>query len=171
MDSPTVLSGLNPYIVPMHNPPPVRFAVVPSRLLPLALWLLWLFGVVVLGAWCLGVVRLSWRHGLPWAALFLTAGFAMQFMRMARAGELGWNGLTWVWNDPGRQPQEGVVLLQLDWQRGMLLRFAPSAGPGHWILIQQSMQPGSWRDLRRAVHSFQRQRPVTAPDAALAGRS
>ena len=155
----------------MHNPPPVRFAVVPSHLVPRALWLLWLCGAVALGVWCLVVDRLSWRHGLPWGALCLTAGVAAQFMRASRAGEIGWNGLAWVWNDPLGQPQEGAVTAQLDWQRGMLLRFVPLEGPSHWLLVRQSMQPGSWRDLRRAVHFPRAQLQTAGPGAAIAGPS
>lgn len=155
----------------MHNPPPVRYAVQPSRLVPAALWLLWVAGVVVLGVWCLVVDQRSWRHWLPWGGLLLTAGFALHFARASRAGELGWNGLAWVWHDPHGEPQEGAVTVHLDWQRGMLIRFLPFVGPAQWVLVRQSMQPGSWSDLRRAAHAPQRQRSTPGPDVALPGSS
>ena len=151
----------------MHNPPPVRYAVSPSHLVPVALCLLWVSGAVVLAVWCIAVDKISWRHWLPCGALLLTAGFATHFVRLAAAGELGWNGLAWVWHGLHGEPQEGAVTVQLDWQRGMLIRFLPFDGPAQWMFIRQSVQSGSWPDLRRAVHAPRRERPTSAPDVAL----
>ena len=142
----------------MQNAPPVSYPVGRRALYAVALAVLWSAGVLTLGLWVVSVDSLSWRQGLVGLAVWVVGGVAWYSWRTFPRGELRWTGLVWTWTALTSAPTlptpiEGGVVVHLDWQQGLLLRFKPSQGRHLWLCLLRSTAFARWHDLRRAVYS------------------
>ena len=85
----------------------------------------------------------------------LLLGVCLSVRTSARpGGSLWWNGECWHLQGP--HPARGQLVLALDLQEALLLRWVspcPQTGPaGRWLWIEQHDDPVTWKDVRRAIY-------------------
>ncbi len=155
----------------MRKAPSVNYPVGPSFLRSLLYGAALVLGWVVCGGWML-VVRADELVLLVAgvSCLFATACIVWALRRPVQ-GRLRWDGQSWHWSSkrPGEHVQSsfaeeipGRVHVRLDWQRGMLLEFAPLSDDfsprilgwhrnSLWLWVEYREAPAYWNALRRAA--------------------
>lgn len=155
-------SGVNPLVLP----PAVAYPLAPPRSLRLFLLAVWGVAMVIHVYWLVVSPAGDWR---PWAgglAAAVAAGLAWRAGPLAQSGVLVWDGSAWCWEQAARSVA-GRIVVRLDAQSVVLLRFVSDAGSNQWFWLDRNCSPGHWLALRRAVHG-----PVGSPVAAArAGRN
>jgi hypothetical protein len=85
--------------------------------------------------------------------LLLAGSLSMRAL-VAPGSGLWWDGE--CWHLQGAQPVSGQLVLALDLQRALLLRWtSPCVGSdpaSHWLWIEQHADPVIWKDVRRAIY-------------------
>ena len=107
---------------------------------------------------------LGWRHALIVACLLATGLAALHGWRRTPQGRLRWDGRCWFWSDATGRETPGELVLQLDLQRCVLVRWRGLPSATHWIWLDASDADARWHEVRCALHA----RPQPEP-AALAG--
>ncbi len=134
----------------MHSAPAVSFPVGRSRFQGLAAASIWLAAAVLGAFWFDQQGLVGWRQGVLLAVLLGTGAVAARAWRLAPAGVLRWDGQAWCW-EAGGAAVGGVLAVQLDFQKFLLLRLRDDAGAPHWLWLEQSKEPARWAALRRAA--------------------
>ena len=143
----------------MHNAPSVSYPVGRARFSGLLAAGLWLAAAASTLAWLHEADAPGWRHGLAFAALVATGGWALVSWVRSPRGELHWDGAAWT--GPFGTGASGLEVA-LDLQRVLLVRWR-APGDAHWLWLERSRCPHRWLDLRRAVYS--RATPPALPPA------
>lgn len=148
----------------MHSAPSVTYPVGRSRGAARILLVLWALGACCAGASCYLIDGGGWRQLLLVLSVVFSGVAAGFGLRRDGAGTLHFDGLHWSLTeaDPSRGVHAARVLVALDFQSLMLLRFSEPGRGRRWVWVEQRAMPERWRDMRRAVYS----RP---PSAAPAG--
>lgn len=141
----------------MHCAPSVSFPVGQWSLAPCHGLLLTLAGLV------LGLNGLLYgaHSGIGLASGLLAwmacLGAALWSRRVAVAGTLSWRGDRWVWAT-SRASHDGMLRIQVDLQRCMVVVLRLQDGRSHWFLLRRDADPLLWHPLRCALVSSARQR-------------
>jgi hypothetical protein len=139
----------------------VEYPLVPSRLLRQLLVLLWGLVLAVDAYWLAVAPPGDWR---PWVGVLLSVlagGLAWRAGPLVQPGVLSWDGTVWWW-ERDSVPATGHIVVRLDLQSALLLRFVPDSGIRHWLWLEQSSRPGHWLALRRAAHAASGRRDTPA---------
>lgn len=80
--------------------------------------------------------------------LIAAALAAWQMQRSPAPADLFWNGAEWQW-----QGSAGNVLVALDFDAWMLLRFESVQGERSWIAASRATAQGPWPALRAALYA------------------
>jgi len=157
----------------MHSAPSVNYPVGRSRLVALALVVLWSLGVLSAVAWRLQVDSdpdvVNWRQWLLVGALLVAALGVHVALRAQPIGELRWDGQNWLLEGaPGHGGATASV--HFDVQTVMLIRLTLADSPVRWLWLERTRAPERWRALRRALYS-RAPPPEPASDAAAAASS
>lgn len=141
-------SGVNPLVLP----PAVSYPLAAPRGLRRLLILVWLLVLAVDGYWLLVAPTGDWR---PWTGLLVSVvagGWAWRAGPLVQSGMLVWDGASWWWEQT-RGSAPGRIVVRLDVQSGLLLRFVADSGPSRWFWLNRHGSPGHWLALRRATHA------------------
>jgi toxin CptA len=136
----------------MHGAPSVSYPVARSRFALALLALAWSLGLAAVAAWAWQAAAPGWRQAGAGFVLVLCGAIALREWTRVPAGRLTWDGAAWAW-ETGVAREAGQAGAALDLQARMLLHWAPEAGRGRWLWLEQRSAPSDWEALRRAVYS------------------
>jgi hypothetical protein len=140
----------------MHNAPAVSYPVGCSRFQGLLLLAISLLGMVSSAIWFAQVDSNDWREWLMLSGAILTAFGAWWQWRHAVAGQLAWDGVTWIWTETQASASVQVAVIA-DAQRAMLLLLSGAQDNSRrWIWVDRETSPMRWLALRRAIHQRHR---------------
>ena len=136
----------------MHSAPAVSYPVGRSAMRSTLLILPWLLGGLTCTAWVWVSELPGLFHGLTLLLWLFVAVVALRSLRRPSSGVLRWDGMHWHWETAGFN-RMGTVHPALDWQQGLLLKFATAGGRPCWLWLERALAPLYWDALRRAVFS------------------
>lgn len=116
------------------------------------LWATWFALIAIDLGWLLSANAGDWR---PWCGIVVTnvcALVALWQRPLTCSGTLTWDSSAWWWNCQGRR-LSGRVVVRLDIQFALLVRFVSDGGSGHWLWLERKTLPARWLALRRAVQA------------------
>ena len=137
----------------MRSAPAVQYPVKHSRFLVAAGVAVWLLGLA-LSAWWVQIDGYpAWRVPVVLAVLGISGSMAFLSLRNFPVGTLRWDGHAWHWQTIGQTSELALhhMLVEIDLQFGMVLRWTPEAGTGRWAWVGRRSMPSHWLALRRAM--------------------
>lgn len=140
-------SAVNPLVLA----PAVQYPLAPPRLLHRLTMLVWVLVFAVDGYWLAVAPAGDWRPLTGVLVSVLAAGLAWRAGPLVQSGVLIWDGAFWWWEHFSRTVA-GRIVVRLDVQSGLLLRFHADYGPSQWFWLDRHSNPGQWLALRRAAY-------------------
>jgi toxin CptA len=138
----------------MHSAPSVIYPVGRSRYSERLLLVFWILGACSVVIACGQAGGVGWRHGVlvisavaAGIAAACTGGF-----RRAASEELSFDGQHWSLTGK-LAPRSARASVGLDFQSVLLISLTAPGCARHWIWVERSAKPESWRDFRRALYS------------------
>lgn len=148
----------------MQQAPPVTYPLGRARVAVFSILIVWVAGLVAVNLWFTQSDISPWRQSLSQGLLVVCGLAAVRCCMNLPTGQLAWTGQQWFWTSTqGRS--EGALLVCLDLQNVLLVRFRPLPGRALWLWVERGRRPERWLELRRAVHARRRPSPVRTESA------
>lgn len=136
----------------MVQAPTVDYPLGHATFLLRLLWAVWLALFAIDLGWLLSANAGDWR---PWCGIAVTSACALVALwqrPLTRSGMLTWDTNAWWWECQGHR-LPGRVVVRLDIQSALLVRFVSGNGRNHWFWLERKTLPARWLALRRAVQA------------------
>ena len=153
----------------MHAAPSVSYPVGRSAFVGALHAGVFLLAVAAIAAWTLQPGAFQWRHGLAWVTVVTCGAWALAAWLRSPAGTLRWDGAAWQWQPHRGDAQAGAVVLALDLQSHLLLRWRADGRATRWFWLERESALADWDALRRAVYS-RASAPLPTPPRGEKGR-
>ena len=137
----------------MRSAPSVQYPVAHSRFLVASSVAGWGVGLALSGWWVQLDGYPAWRTPVVLAVLGISGSMAFLSLRNLPVGTLRWDGTAWHWQATGQTSELALyrMLVEIDLQFGMVLRWTTEAGAGRWVWVGRRSMPPHWLALRRAI--------------------
>ena len=137
----------------MRSAPAVHYPVGHSRFLVAACITVWLSGLALSAWWVQLDGYPAWRIPVVLAVLGISGSMAFLSLHNLPVGTLRWDGQAWHWQATGQTSVLALhhMLVEIDLQFGMVVRWTTEAGTGRWAWVGRRSMPSRWLALRRAL--------------------
>ena len=136
----------------MDNAPPVEYPIGGTRIPLFLVFAVWALALLVVAMLAIKVPAHAASMVWVGALVAVLALIAFAATLRARPGVLCWDGKSWTCVHSGRAVA-GRLVVALDLQRLLLLRFRSDAGGTTWCWMILTAPASRWDALRRAVFS------------------